>query len=142
MENNMLVADAINRASERIEFAFNVAGSVPVYGRLASMARITAGIVQVVAGLIFTTAGVFSFAIATIADDEGGANEAYRFMGFGLEYMGHGFLNEVRAILELVSQVSTLGIATLLYNISGADGEQFEPSCKYTKYPEYAYLYV
>lgn len=138
----MLVADAINRVSERIEFAFNIAGSVPVFGSLASMARITAGKVQVVAGLIFTTAGVFSFAIAKIADDEEGVDEACRFIDFSLEYMGHGFLNEVRGILELASQVTTLGIATLLYNTSGAHGEEFEPTWKYTKYPEYAYLYV
>ena len=130
----LVIADAVNYVSERIEVGFNIGGSIPVFGVLSSIARMSAAKVQMVAGLIFTATGVIAFGIAKIAGDEEEAEEAREFIFFGIQYLCHGGLNSFRSCAEIASQLTTLGIATIIFNCSGEAGEEFEPVVRYRKY--------
>lgn len=130
----LVIADTVNYVSERIEVGFNICGSIPVFGVLSSIARMSAAKVQMVAGIFFTATGVFAFVIAKLSDDEEEMEEAKEFIVFGFEYFCHGSLNSFRSCAEIASQLLTLGIATILFNCSGEAREEFEPVVKYRQY--------
>lgn len=130
----LVIADTVNYISERIEVGFNIAGSVPVFGVLSNIARLSAAKVQMVVGLVFTASGVFAFGFAKLSDDEEASEEAKEFINFGVEYICHGFMNSFRSCAEIASQVLTLGVATILFNCSGESGEEFEAVVKYRRY--------
>lgn len=130
----IIIANTFNSVTSELEKGFNIGGSIPIFGVLCSAARISAAKVQIVAGVFFTGTGVVAFGFASVANDEEAEHEAKQFMLFGVEYTLHGCLNAYRGVLEILSQVTTLAIATLFYNLSGKDGEEFEPTVKYTVY--------
>lgn len=130
----LVLADSINRVTERLEVALNIAASVPFFGILGTAAKISMLKVQIVAGAVFTGFGVVQFGIAKYLDDEEEALEARVFIQFGLEYTGHGILNAGKACMEIISFMTTMCFGTLWYNLSGEKGEAFEPKFKYSEY--------
>lgn len=110
------ILNDINYSVNNVETGFNIAGAVPVVGAIPSVLRILIAKVQMVAASVLFITGAVGYVVTSVINDR--LNRDFEDLTrFGLQHLGHGFLNYCRGILEIFGQATTLGAANIIVNL-------------------------
>lgn len=90
---------------ETLEKGLNVVGYIPFVGSVSAWVRENLGRIEVIAGIVF--------AILSLVQANAATNKLY--LTIGLTFLGHGILNQLRALLEYVPGVPLF--TTLPYDL-------------------------
>jgi hypothetical protein len=125
----------LNRHCEKVEIVLNKGASVPVLGLGCTIARALFAKVQVVASLAFIALGVTSVVGGSLLGymNPEKLQNCKDLTTMGVEYLGHGLLNELTVLRELVLSVTLVGnIAWLGLGHLITGGTTFSPFHNYT----------